>query len=324
MSKETHRDRWISEVFRTPLLSAEVKVFLLFLERYYMDSDGRVCEPRDDLAEALECHPRKVTAKFNMAIQGGLMEQTVRGQKGRTAAYRAIVPGTPNGSQGASTRHPETSRQGASTRHADGVQGAGFYHPEAASQGAGTRPPEDVQGASTRHPETDAHSKDRARARSKRGDRNLPAHAEADDSRQGGVVVKLFDEKIAPSLRSQTPASAGACARKPDRFPEFWAAYPRKVAKGAARKAWAKAIKKADPEHIIWGARRYATDPRRQAADIRYTAHAATWLSAERWTDEDEPLPLTPAADPRQQATDDLFADAMQRARTRDAQEGHR
>src|SRR5690606_4335947 len=68
--------------------------------------------------------------------------------------------------------------------------------------------------------------------------------AEADDSRRGGVVVALFDEIEKPSLRSHTAelrSAARAGAREADAFDEFWAAYPRRVGKGAARKAWAKA-----------------------------------------------------------------------------------
>lgn len=72
-----------------------------------------------------------------------------------------------------------------------------------------------------------------------------------------------------------------------DSFEQFWTAYPRKTAKGAARKAWPAAVKAAEsPEQIIAGAARYAADPNR---DDRYTAHASTWLRAERWGDEPEP-----------------------------------
>jgi hypothetical protein len=68
-------------------------------------------------------------------------------------------------------------------------------------------------------------------------------------------------------------------------FEEFWKVYPRKVAKGAARKAWDKInLKEADA--IIAGATRFANDPNR---DETYTPHPATWLNSERWTDE--PLP---------------------------------
>ena len=69
-------------------------------------------------------------------------------------------------------------------------------------------------------------------------------------------------------------------------FDLFWSAYPIKVGKQAARKAWEKAIKNEKPDVIIQGAERYAADPNRHPS---FTAHAATWLNAGRWADA--PLP---------------------------------
>jgi len=63
-----------------------------------------------------------------------------------------------------------------------------------------------------------------------------------------------------------------------------------KVGKGAAFKAFEKAIRRATPEEIVAGARRYAEDPNRNPG---YTAHAATWLNADRWGD-----PLLPPKTP--------------------------
>jgi len=71
---------------------------------------------------------------------------------------------------------------------------------------------------------------------------------------------------------------------------EFWKIYPLKVGKGAALKAFDKAIKRANPQEIIDGAKRYADDPNRNPG---YTAHAATWLNADRWADSLLP-PKTP------------------------------
>lgn len=160
LSNKANRDRWIGEVFQTSRLSAEVKVFLLFLERYYMKPDGRVCEARDDLAKALGCHPRKITAKFNMAMSGGLMEQTVRGGKGRTSTYRAVFPGQPDGSsQSAGTRHSKERTECQHPAPYARAKGAADYHPK---QGG--------QSASTRHSMADPLYKDHARAHSKRGD----------------------------------------------------------------------------------------------------------------------------------------------------------
>jgi len=71
---------------------------------------------------------------------------------------------------------------------------------------------------------------------------------------------------------------------------EFWNIYPLKVGKGAAFKAFEKAIRRATPEEIVAGAQRYAEDPNRNPG---YTAHASTWLNADRWSD-----PLLPPKTP--------------------------
>ncbi len=71
-----------------------------------------------------------------------------------------------------------------------------------------------------------------------------------------------------------------------DQFDEFWSFYPRKAAKQAAKKAWAKTVKSVDPNILIEGAKRYSADPNR--AD-EFTAHASTWINDGRW--EDDPLP---------------------------------
>ena len=272
MIEGTVRDRWVAEVFRSPHVSAEVKVFLLHLERYSMSDDGCVSEPRDTLAAAMNCHPRKISAKFAAAVETGLLRQLARGQKGRTAVFQAVVPGGPATVQGAKNRHPETS-----------TQGAGGRHPEDED--------EDVQGASTRHPETTSPYKDRARALSNAdaSHPNAPQVGHASDAE----VISLFDEEQDPSLRSKKRARkrAESAPTQPDLFATFWEIYPRKVAKPKAREAWDKALKKgADPELIIWGASAYASSPVRVEGGKQFTAHPASWLNAERWDDEPEEL----------------------------------
>lgn len=72
-----------------------------------------------------------------------------------------------------------------------------------------------------------------------------------------------------------------------DYFAAFWKVYPRKAAKGDARKAWPAAVKAAgDPDLIVQGAYRFKLDPNRQE---EFTPYPATWLRAERW--DDDPLP---------------------------------
>lgn len=76
--------------------------------------------------------------------------------------------------------------------------------------------------------------------------------------------------------------------QKVDRaFDEFWTFYPRKVGKGAAKKAFKVAHAKANGD-VVLGAQRFAADPN-LPTDKNYIPHPATWLNGERW--DDEPLP---------------------------------
>lgn len=71
-----------------------------------------------------------------------------------------------------------------------------------------------------------------------------------------------------------------------DGFTEFWQTYPRRTGKGAAKKAWERALKRASAQTIIVAALRFSHDPNREDA---FTPHPATWLNEDRW--EDDPLP---------------------------------
>lgn len=76
-------------------------------------------------------------------------------------------------------------------------------------------------------------------------------------------------------------------------FDEFWSTYPRKAGKRAAITAYERALKRADAATILVGAQCYRDDPNRVDA---FTAHAATWLNQDRWTDD--PLPARNAGRP--------------------------
>jgi hypothetical protein len=66
-----------------------------------------------------------------------------------------------------------------------------------------------------------------------------------------------------------------------DLFDAFWSSYPKKVGKDAARRAWAKAARRADPDKIIDVVGRY---PFR--ADRQFVKDPATWLNAGCWEDD--------------------------------------
>jgi hypothetical protein len=91
-----------------------------------------------------------------------------------------------------------------------------------------------------------------------------------------------------PSIPSQNISikSAKLLSEEP-LFEGFWAVYPRKVGKGAALKAYRHALKRASHAEIAAGAKRYAASK----PDPQYTAHASTWLNADRWLDEPDRKP---------------------------------
>lgn len=70
-------------------------------------------------------------------------------------------------------------------------------------------------------------------------------------------------------------------------FDKFWQAYPRRVAKGAARKAWAAAIKRV-PDLLERCLRTLAWQiPANGWDGGHYTPHPSTYLNQERYDDED-------------------------------------
>lgn len=81
-----------------------------------------------------------------------------------------------------------------------------------------------------------------------------------------------------------------ATERKPSRldiaFDDFWASYPRKVGKGAAKKSWDKIRPSPELHGKILAAVAAAKKSKQWAEDIKYIPHPSTWLNQERWEDE--------------------------------------
>ena len=67
-----------------------------------------------------------------------------------------------------------------------------------------------------------------------------------------------------------------------DLFDLFWSLYPRKVAKGAARRAWTAAVRRTTADRIVAVLRVYPFDLSRP----KYIPHPATWLNGERYDDD--------------------------------------
>lgn len=67
-----------------------------------------------------------------------------------------------------------------------------------------------------------------------------------------------------------------------DDFETFWKAYPRKIAKGDARKAWLQTAKIRPDLDLVLKA---VSEARKHWDNPAFIPYAATWLRAERWDD---------------------------------------
>jgi hypothetical protein len=79
-------------------------------------------------------------------------------------------------------------------------------------------------------------------------------------------------------------------------FENWWAIYPKKVAKAAAAKAYDKIIRsrQATESQLLAGVTRYSGERRNQ--DPKYTKHPTTWLNGYCWLDEPQPTGTTSRA----------------------------
>lgn len=138
-----------------------------------------------------------------------------------------------------------------------------------------------------------------------------------DGSRASDVIHLRFDgapisggaEMVSGGVRKQLPGGAEMVSGlttfepstepskdtdgEPEGFAEWWEAYPRKLAKGAARKAYRAALKKTDAGSLLASLRAYSF------SDVdRFVPHGATWLNDERWLDSSDPPPSVADAMP--------------------------
>lgn len=107
-----------------------------------------------------------------------------------------------------------------------------------------------------------------------------PAHETVQSDPLNGLVVV---PKTAPNITTNGLSNVNAPSFPQASFERWWSHYPRKVAKGAARSAYAKAARKADEPTLLQAVARYANDP--NLPEAQYIPHPATWLNEERWLD---------------------------------------
>lgn len=79
-------------------------------------------------------------------------------------------------------------------------------------------------------------------------------------------------------------------------FERFYGAYPRKVGRLDAEKAWNQMIKRYDAEAIISGAEKFARECANEGRDKQYIPHPSSWLRAGRWMDGEYQETIKPKA----------------------------
>jgi hypothetical protein len=147
--------------------------------------------------------------------------------------------------------------------------------------------------------------KNRTREEKRREENNTPliphrGNLEPPPSSADGVTAK------SPTKRKPKPAA------EPEGFAEFWAAYPKKVAKPAAAKAFAKLAP--SPEllaTILAAIAKQARSEQWTKDGGQFVPHPASWLNQQRWLDEmkaQAPPQATPPAPRKQPTADELKA----------------
>ena len=116
------------------------------------------------------------------------------------------------------------------------------------------------------------------------------------------VPRELRTHELEP--KSQIPMVTADALTADPMFTEFWTAYPRKVGKAAALKAWRQATKRQSSSEIVAACRAMAADPN-LPTDRRLIPHPTTWLNRDGWDDE----PYPPNHDGKPPSGSRLFAD---------------
>lgn len=120
------------------------------------------------------------------------------------------------------------------------------------------------------------------------GEGEAPAQARESTSTASQDIINNINIPHTPEIEGVRGGKRARRTAAPDeRFDRFWAAYPRKVGKERARKAWAK-IKLTDE---LLASMLKALEAQKKSEDWRkdggqYIPHPSTWLNDKRWEDE--------------------------------------
>lgn len=121
----------------------------------------------------------------------------------------------------------------------------------------------------------------------------LPSHCADMCENVQKCDIEIRDKEIRDIETDNTPADKPpvVCGD----FEKFWSAYPKKVAKKSAKKAFSRV--KEPVETLLTAIERQKCSEQWSKGGVQYIPNPATWLNGNRW--EDELAPVTPVNSPQ-------------------------
>lgn len=113
----------------------------------------------------------------------------------------------------------------------------------------------------------------------------VPERAAGKSAERVVVPVPVETRDVQDNERALLPADCVPVRSMAETFERWWAVYPRRQSKKAARAIFERIVtrKEATIDELMVGAERYRDDPNREDA---YTKHPTTWLNQGCWADE--------------------------------------
>jgi hypothetical protein len=131
---------------------------------------------------------------------------------------------------------------------------------------------------------------------------NAYPNAHANGNANGHAKLMLSESESETDIKPKTIVQKRFKVDSEDDFLKAYKIYPRHVGKGAAKKAWGKAIGRRKSEHtasdasrfIIQRVEAYATACIKINLEKSYTPHMATWLNEDRFLDDPKEWEVRP------------------------------
>lgn len=143
-----------------------------------------------------------------------------------------------------------------------------------------------IENGGCRLPKFDRHCGSTAKKRALGKNRTQKSRSSNDDSVTQSVTESSPEKRREEKKKEQDQKTRSSGDEHGPLFDQFWSAYPRKVAKKAAAKAFGKIKNITDVMPAILAAvARDAKSLDWQHSEVRFIPHPASWLNGERWLD---------------------------------------